>query len=76
MTFCVLCYDVIMSYDMILRDRPYYDQILDLDKSKGDTPTNLINQFRYIRLCGLLFEQISCDTLTAMASFKQIDKQI
>ena len=56
--------------DGVMIDRVCRDEVLDLDKSHGSTPTSIINQFRFVRLCGVLFEQIACDTLTGDAIFK------
>ena len=62
------------NHGLILCDRPFHDAILDLDKSKGVPPASLMNEYRFIRLCGVLMEQVSCDTLDGMASFRAVDK--
>jgi hypothetical protein len=61
------------EYGLILRDRPYHDAILDLDRSKVVPTEDIISEYRFIRLCGIIMEQISCDTLTAIANFKAIE---
>lgn len=63
------------EFGLILRDRPYHDAVLDLDRSKGVPPTEVLNQYRFLRFCGLLFEQISCCTLTGMATFTQANEK-
>jgi hypothetical protein len=60
------------TYNGVLIDREFRDEVLDMDKSKGDTPSAVINCFRFIRICGILFEQVSCNTLTAEATFKAV----
>lgn len=35
-----------MYYNLF--DRPYYDQMLDLDKSSGVIPSGIIDQYRFI----------------------------
>jgi hypothetical protein len=57
-----------MSHDMVMKDRPYHNQILDLDKSTGDCP--IVDHFRFIRNLGRLYEQVSCDLWTGMATFQ------
>jgi hypothetical protein len=57
-----------MNEDLILRDRPFYNQILDLDKSTGDC--NFLEHFRFIKNLGRLYEQVSCDLLTGDATFQ------
>lgn len=63
-----------IDFGLILRDRPYHDCILDLDKSKGVPPASLMNEYRFIRLFGVLMEQVWCDTLDGTASFRAVDK--
>lgn len=60
------------THDGVLLDRDFRDEVLDLDRSKGDAPVSVINCYRFVRLCGLLFEQVSCNTLTADGTFQQI----
>jgi hypothetical protein len=61
------------EFGLILRDRPYHDAILDLDKSKGVPSAEVMSEYRFIRLCGVLMEQYMCDTLTAVAYFRAVD---
>ena len=61
-----------LSHDGVLLDREFRDEVLDMDKSKGDVHSDVINTFRFVRICGVLFEQIACDTMTAEATFKAI----
>jgi hypothetical protein len=60
------------THNGVLIDREFRDEVLDMDKSKGDVHSDVINTFRFIRLCGLLFEQVSCNTLTAEATFQPV----
>ena len=60
-----------LSHQGVLLDREYRDEVLDLDASRN-TPAEVMNCFRFIRLCGILFEQISCDTIDATATFKAV----
>jgi hypothetical protein len=60
------------TFNGVLIDREFRNEVLDMDQSKGDTPSDVINCYRFIRLCGLLFEQVSCDTLTGDAVFHPV----
>ena len=44
-----------------------------MDKSRGDVHSDVINTFRFVRICGILFEQIACCTMTAEATFKAVE---
>jgi hypothetical protein len=57
---------------MITFTRPFHDATLDLDRSKGMIPSGLIDEYRFIRICGVIMEQIYCDVLTGEPSFKAI----
>jgi hypothetical protein len=61
--------DYKVDYNGALIDRGYYHNILDLDRST-DTPEEIINLFRFVKLFGMLFEQSSCNADTSDASFK------
>lgn len=61
-----------ITHDGVLLDREFRDEVLDMDKSKGDVHSDVINTFRFVRICGILMEQISCDTMTAEATFKAV----
>jgi len=61
------------TYYGVLIDREFRDEVLDMDKSRGVVHSDVINCFRFIRLCGVLFEQVSCNALTAEATFKAVE---
>jgi hypothetical protein len=53
--------------------RDFYEETLDLDRSKGVPHDKTINCYLYVILCGITFIQVSCDTLTGEATFKPLD---
>ena len=61
------------NHGLILTNRPFHDAILDLDKSNGVPPASIMNEYRFIRFCGILMEQIYCDTIDGMASFHSVN---
>lgn len=61
-----------ISNDGVLLDREFRDEVLDMDASSRDVHDDIINLFRFVRLCGVLFEQTSCCTRTAESTFKAV----
>jgi len=53
--------------------REFYEETLDLDRSKGVPPASTMNCYKYLVFCGITFIQVSCDTLTGEATFKPLD---
>jgi hypothetical protein len=62
-----------MNHGLILVDRPYHDVILDLDRSKGVPSAGMMSEYRFIRFCGILMEQVSCNIIDGMANFHNVN---
>lgn len=60
------------THNGVLLDREFRNEVLDMDHSEGSAPSAVINTFRFVRICGILFEQISCNTMTAEATFQRV----
>lgn len=58
----------IVNYAGVVVGRDFREEVLDLDKSPN-APARIINQFRWVRFCGKLMQQTSCNVWTGEASF-------
>lgn len=55
---------------MAVGTRDFVDGTLDLDRSKGVPHDDVIAEFRFVKLLGVVYEQVACDVFTGDAIFE------